>query len=58
MKYYFSFRGNWAASVDYDKQQGLAVMQRITQLSQFQKEKELADRSKKVFETYYNLFSK
>ncbi len=58
LKYFFSFRGNWAPLVDYDKQQSLAVMQRIVQITQVQKQKDLADRSEKVFKVYYNLFSK
>ena len=56
LKYYFSFRGQWANSVDYDKQQSLAIFQRIIQLTQFNKQKELSESARKTFEVYYSLY--
>jgi hypothetical protein len=56
LRYYFSFHGNFANAVDYDKQQSLAVMQRIIQIAQLNKQKDLAENAKKIFEVYYGLF--
>lgn len=56
LKYYFSFRGQWANLVEYDKQQSLAVMQRIMQITQYNRQKALAESARKNFETYYSLF--
>jgi hypothetical protein len=56
LAYYFSFRGKWAGLVDYDKQQSLAVVNRILQIAQLNKNKELTERTKKVFDLYYGLY--
>lgn len=55
LKYYFSFHGEMANNVDYEKQQSLAVMQRIVQVAQYNKQKDIAENAKKIFESYYGL---
>ena len=50
LEYFFSFKGDMADMVDYEKQQCLAVIQKIVQITQFHNQKELAEKSGKIFE--------
>jgi len=54
LSYYFSFRGGRASMVDSKKQESLAMMQRIAHITDEYGQEELAERSGRIFETYYD----
>jgi len=58
LKYYFSFKGSKANTIDYHKQQALQIMQRVAQSSLAYKQDAVSTRAKEVFDKYYSLYSK
>ena len=56
LAYYFSFTGRRANHLDSRKQEALAVMQRIRMVSGYSGSEELNNRSKEVFDKYYDLY--
>ena len=56
LRYYFSFTGRRATALDSRKQEALAVMQRLTMVTEFAGETELTTRARSVFEQYYDLY--
>ncbi len=57
LSYYFAFRGGRASMVDGKKQESLAMMQRIAHITDDYGQEELAERSGRIFETYYDRWS-
>jgi hypothetical protein len=57
LAFYFEFRGKRAKAYETDKQQNMAMLNRIIQVAERYKQDTLADRANTVFETYYPLFS-
>ena len=58
LRYYFSFSGSKANSVDYHKQQALGIMQRIAQSAYSAKQEAVAKKAKEVFDKYYSSYAK
>ena len=56
LNYYFSFRGRRANLVESNKQESLAIMQRISHLTIMNDQEELAERSGDIFERFYDLY--
>ncbi|MCF8296227.1 MAG: DUF2723 domain-containing protein [Saprospiraceae bacterium] len=56
LKYYFSFRGEKAKLIERDKQQALAVFQRISQTTKTYGQDSLNVISTDIFNEYYQLF--
>jgi len=56
LAYYFSFKNRRARMVESNKQESLAVIQRISHVSAVNEQDELAERSNEVFDYYYNLY--
>ncbi|MFH0866934.1 MAG: DUF2723 domain-containing protein [Bacteroidota bacterium] len=56
LKYYFSFKGSKATTVDYHKQQALGIIQKIGMTALEYKQDELATRAKEIFEMYYAIY--
>jgi tetratricopeptide (TPR) repeat protein len=56
LRYYFSFRGRRANLVEGNKQESLAIMQRISHLTTINDQDELAEKSGDIFDNYYNLY--
>lgn len=56
LRYYFSFRGRRANLVEGNKQESLAIMQRISHLTVIFNQQELAQKSGDIFEYYYDLY--
>ncbi len=56
LRYYFSFRGRRANMVESNKQESLAIMQRISHLTTINDQDELAEQSGDIFDHYYNLY--
>ncbi|MCB2219938.1 MAG: DUF2723 domain-containing protein [Bacteroidetes bacterium] len=57
LAFYFEFRGERAKAYETDKQQNMAMLNRVIKVTEKYKQEELADRANQVFETYYPLFS-
>jgi len=57
LSYYFSFTGAKAARYAIDREQDLALMQRIVQVVNKHKITDLAERSEKVFNFYFEMYS-
>lgn len=57
IKYYFSFTGSNAKLVDDDKQQSIAVMQRIAKVATDYKQTEIASKATSIFQNYYGLYT-
>ena len=58
LKYYFSFKGSKANTVNYHKQEALQIMQRVAQASLACKQDSVSARAKEIFDKYYSLYSK
>jgi hypothetical protein len=58
LKYYFSFKGSKANTIDYHKQEAFQIMQRVAQASLVYKQDTVATRAKEIFDKYYSLYSK
>jgi hypothetical protein len=58
LKYYFSFKGSKANTVDYHIQQAIGIMQRVAQSSLAYKQDAVSKRAKEIFDKYYSLYSK
>ena len=56
LRYYFSFSGRRASMVESNKQESLAIVQRISHLSAFYEQEELAQTSKEIFDMYYEMY--
>jgi hypothetical protein len=56
LKYYFSFKGSKAGTVDFHKQQALGIMQKIAMIALEYEQEELSARAKKIFEEYYAIY--
>lgn len=54
--FYFNFKGNKANLVDADKQQALAIMDRIAKVCEKAEQKTQAARAKSIFDTYYSRY--
>ncbi|MCF8369202.1 MAG: DUF2723 domain-containing protein [Bacteroidales bacterium] len=57
MNYFFLFDGKWSEVYDFDKQQGLAMLQNIVQVARKHKQKETQDKANAVLDKYYDLYS-
>lgn len=57
LKYFFRFSGAKAQAVDEEKQQGLAIMQRIARVTHDMKQENLAKRSMDIFQNYYSMYT-
>jgi len=56
LKFYYSFVGEKSKLVDKEKQQSLAVFQRISQTTQKYHQDSLNSTSKKIFDEYYQIY--
>ncbi|MFP4289199.1 MAG: protein O-mannosyl-transferase family [Bacteroidales bacterium] len=56
LTYYFSFKNRRAQMVESNKQESLAVIQRISHVTAVNEQDELAEKSNEVFDYYYNLY--
>ncbi len=54
--YYFKFKGERAQAYNSDKSNNMAMLNRIIRVADRFKQKELSDRTNKIFETYYPYF--
>ncbi|MFP4467949.1 MAG: protein O-mannosyl-transferase family [Bacteroidales bacterium] len=57
LAYFFSFRGGRASMVEGEIQESLAMIQRIAQVADEYGQEELAERSGRLFDTYYDRWS-
>ena len=57
LKYFFRFTGVKATLVDEEKQQALAIMQRIAKISSDYKQADLAKKSSGLFQQYYTMYT-
>jgi len=57
LKYFFSFSGGKAILVEDEKQQALAIMQRIAKVTNEFKQNDLAKKSADLFQTYYTMYT-
>ncbi len=57
LDYYFRFERPLANMIDENKQESLAMMQRIAQVTEQHGQEELAERSGSIFDTYYDLWA-
>ncbi|MCD4745969.1 MAG: DUF2723 domain-containing protein, partial [Bacteroidales bacterium] len=56
--YYFSFTGKKAKQLDSDKQQSLALLQRLSQVTLQYDQADIAKKSGDIFDMYYNMYIK
>ncbi len=56
LRYYFSFTGRRAGLVESQKQDALAIMQRMFFVTRQHGQEELSERAEQVFDTYYDLY--
>ncbi|MCX6011958.1 MAG: DUF2723 domain-containing protein, partial [Chloroflexi bacterium] len=57
LKYFFAFSGSKAILIDDEKQQALAIMQRISKVTNDFKQTDLAKKSATIFQNYYTMYS-
>ncbi|NOX46443.1 MAG: DUF2723 domain-containing protein [Chlorobi bacterium] len=57
LNYYFLFKGKRAKIYDYDKQQNLAMLQRLMQVSKKYKSEEVSKKVTEVFDLYYGMYA-
>lgn len=57
LQYYFSFRGSKAKMIDYEKRVGIQILGELNRITEFFKQKELADKIKATFEQFYGLYA-
>ncbi|MCD4697774.1 MAG: DUF2723 domain-containing protein, partial [Bacteroidales bacterium] len=58
MDYYFRFTGKWNEVYDFDKQQGLAMLQKIVQVTTKHKQQEIKQKAKDVLDKYYSRYAR
>ncbi|MEZ5198109.1 MAG: hypothetical protein R2764_17490 [Bacteroidales bacterium] len=58
LAYYFSFTGKRRDLYEFEKQQSLAMLQKMIQVTQKFKQHELSQRASKVFDPYFELYSR
>ncbi len=56
LAYYFRFTGEDTHKMDTDKRQNLGIINRIKEIAATQKQKQLEDKSNKIFEQYYQMY--
>jgi hypothetical protein len=54
LKFYFAFKGKKARLINDEKEQNLAITNRIVQVTEFYKRTELNIKAKAIFDEYYN----
>ncbi|MBC8490746.1 MAG: DUF2723 domain-containing protein [Bacteroidetes bacterium] len=54
--YYFAFTGNRAKIYDFEKQQNLAMLQKLIQVATQFKQEEITKRASEVFDVYYEMY--
>ncbi|MBN2175909.1 MAG: DUF2723 domain-containing protein [Bacteroidales bacterium] len=57
LDYYFALKGDRAEEFDYEKQQNLAMLQRLIQVTGRYMQQEISDKASEVFDLYYGLYS-
>ncbi|MCD4664853.1 MAG: DUF2723 domain-containing protein [Bacteroidales bacterium] len=56
LNYYFSFTGRHADKYDFEKQQNLAMLQKIMQDATRYKQEEIENKASEIFDLYYNMY--
>ncbi len=56
LEYYFSFRGSRANMLERQKQEALAILQRISVVGKEYEQEQIGTRAEEVFDTYYQLY--
>lgn len=57
LRYYFSFRGEKARSIDYEKRVAIQILGELNRITSFFKQKELADKIEAAFQQFYQLYA-
>ena len=56
LDFYFRFTGDRAKAYDVDKQQNMAILNRIRQVAQRHEQNEVKEKAKQVFDRFYSMF--
>lgn len=56
LNYYFRFTGSKANTLEYDKRQNLSIINRISEITDQNKDDVLSKKSKEIFNKYYQLY--
>ncbi len=57
LAYYFEFPAKIQKKYDFEKQQNLALLQKLTQVANQFKQEEVADKASEVFDVYFELYN-
>ncbi len=57
LEYYFEFKGSMAEKYSFEKEQNLAMLQKLIQVAKRYKQNEIATKAEDVFEIYYAKYS-
>ena len=57
LNYYFSFTGKRAKTYEFEKQQNLAMLQKMMQVANRFKQEDIANRASEVFDVYYKMYA-
>ena len=56
LDYYFAFSGSRSKTYDFEKQQNLAMLQKMIQVSNRFKQEDVANKASEVFDVYYQMY--
>ncbi|OQX75495.1 MAG: hypothetical protein B6D61_10265 [Bacteroidetes bacterium 4484_249] len=57
LNYYFSFTGKRAKTYDFEKQQNLAMLQKMMQVANRFEQEDIANKASEVFDVYYKMYA-
>ncbi len=57
LSYYFSFQGDMKDKYSFEKEQNLAMLQKLMQVATRFKQAEISEKAEEVFDIYYKLYS-
>ncbi len=57
LRYYFSFTGEKAKGIDYEKRFGIQILGELNRIADFFKQKELSDKIEATFQQFYQLYA-
>jgi hypothetical protein len=57
LRYYFTFKGDKARSIDYEKRVGIQLLGELNRISEFFQQQELADKIEAAFQQFYQMYA-
>jgi hypothetical protein len=57
LRYYFTFKGDKARSIDYEKRVGIQLLGELNRITEFFKQQELADKIESAFQQFYQMYA-